>query len=273
MPHPYAVVGLSALTYFASYAVTKTTTSSDPSTITKLISGAHSLVSSAATIYILSQPWSSGTLENLPFRIGPQGLDDTHNPLITGRSAFGNALTAWETGYLIFDTVAILALSGVSRPLRQPGRNHTNTTRKAEASDTVLLGHHAALVAALGYLQTYIAQGRERGVWIIDAFILMNASTPFLHLRWWRRKRTGRAEWQWDALLAFTFALARFGSVVWVLRRYGEFHGLGAWRAMRMQRWVCQMGTGALVGLNGLWWLGLVRSMVLKQGKRAVKRE
>ena len=36
--------------------------------------------------------------------------------------------------------------------------------------------HHVGVGGALGVLQWYIAGGRERGVWVVVAFLLMNAS-------------------------------------------------------------------------------------------------
>ena len=52
-----------------------------------------------------SKPVSHSVLENpSPGTF----LDDTHNPLIAGRSALANTVTFFETGYLIYDTSALL---------------------------------------------------------------------------------------------------------------------------------------------------------------------
>ena len=83
-------------------------------------------------------------------------LDDTHNQLIAGRSALANTITFFETGYLIYDTSALLYSSCLQH-------NHDSILRVPSclAKDPVSLVHHLALIS-LAYLQTYIAAGRRR---------------------------------------------------------------------------------------------------------------
>ena len=190
--------------------------------------------------------------------------------MIVGRNSLGNAITGLETGYLLFDTLALLYISS-SHPNNKGSHSLRTSLSHLARKDPLTLAHHLSLVTGLGILQHFIHQTRERGVYIIVSLILMNASTPLLHLRWWRRKATGKGSLGLDVALAAVFAACRVGVVCWVLREYGRFHSgggagdaVGAWEAPRGQRWVCQVGTGALVGVNGVWLAALLKSI----GKR-----
>ena len=193
-------------------------------------------------------------------------LDDSENPLIQDQSNFANALTAWETGYLVYDTwVLVHSVHAGSES------SYYQSILQAAKTQPAGFGHHIALSCAFLVLQRYIHLGRERGIWIICALMLMNASTPVLHARWWARQQ-GSSSKTWDAVFAAAFATCRFGTVAWVLRTYGYYHGLGAWESYRKLRIPCQTGTGALVGLNALWWVALTTGMVRRGLKRSSER-
>lgn len=198
--------------------------------------------------------------------------------MIAGHSALGNAVTGLETGYLLFDSLALVYLSHRSLASRKPAATRTGGARGAALipalrhlakREPLIFFHHVSLGLGLAVLQNFIASGRERGAYIVVTFILMNASTPLLNLRWWKRKRSGKASLPLDVALAAAFATARLGVVWWVLRRYGQFHdgGLGVWEALRGQRGICQLGTIGLVGTNALWLGALVRSI----GRRVLR--
>ncbi|KAJ9663957.1 hypothetical protein H2201_005439 [Coniosporium apollinis] len=225
----------------------------------KAISALHSAVTAIIVLYALRPSrWTNEVALSTSSKAGQGNLDDSGNPVIRGRSSLANALTAWETGYLLYDTGALIYEIKQKRQL-----NSSSAALKSLAkSSPVLLAHHLLLAAALGYLQTYTAAGHERGVWVIVAFLLMNASNPVLHIRYWIRERRGRPSLIADALLMLAFAAFRFGTVGWVLKRYGDYHGLGPWQAFLRLRRSCQIGTAALVGVNGVWWLMLVKSIV-----------
>lgn len=270
--HPSTAVALSATTYstLLTLAQTLNLPTADLTTNLKAISSLHATVTTGLALYALSRPWSvEHALPPLNLGLGTSNFNDSTNPMIAGYSALGNAVTGLETGYLLFDTLALVyashrSLNARSTPKGSRTRNHdiatalTTLTRK----DPLILFHHLSLLTGLGTLQHFIAHNRERGVYIIVALILMNASTPLLHLRWYRRKRTGRGSLVLDVALAALFGACRVVSVWWVLREYGKLHGIGVWEAFRGQRWICQLGTGALLGVNGLWLGGLVRSIV-----------
>lgn len=116
-----------------------------------------------------------------------------------------------------------------------------------------MMTHHLSLLLALGLLQVYISKERERGVWIIVAFEIMNASTPFLQLRWWARKRTGKDDWRLDALLAIVFGLSRLGTILWIINTYAAFHDMDPVEAFWRQRMICKAGTTALFAMNATW--------------------
>ncbi|KAI6839858.1 hypothetical protein KC340_g3051 [Hortaea werneckii] len=268
MLHPLGLLGLSTASYGVILASSRRVvpTDQDPRLFLNTITDVHSILTSAAVLYALSQPWSV-THATTPSP-HPYLLDDGLNGMIHGKSILGNAITSWEAGYLIYDTVAVALL----RYKRRPDESLLKSLLRFSSREPLTFGHHLSLTVALGCLQFYIVQGRERGVWIINAFNLMNASTPILHWRWLHRHRTGNNDLKLDALLAATFAACRMGLIIWVLGKYGEFHGIGAWEAYVKQRWICKLGTAALFVVNSAWWLTLMKGIaqrVLQKRKHA----
>lgn len=261
--NPLNVVFASATTYGCALLGLQYSTANNigrPETAMKVISGVHSLATTCAALYALSGDWP--IVES--FTPSPDIFpDDLRNPMISGKSHFGNVITGFETGYLLYDTLALLLISGQVQSSHISG-GWAPTVLETVRRNPVTLGHHIALGAALGSLQVYIHQGRERGVWIIVAFILMNASTPVLHYRWWQRKVKGRPSFALDAAFAGAFAACRFGTILYVLHRYGAFHHISGFEAIRKQRWICQLGTGALLALNGVWWSNLVKGIFVR---------
>ena len=103
--------------------------------------------------------------------------DDSHNPFITARSEFANAITAIEAGYLIQDAVVLVVEANL----------HNGVDIKGKGLDKTLMTHHIGISSALLLLHYYIARGRELGIYVIVMFLLMNSSTPILNLRWYLR--------------------------------------------------------------------------------------
>ncbi|KAI7188134.1 hypothetical protein D0869_03166 [Hortaea werneckii] len=267
MLHPLGLLGLSTASYGVLLATSRRIfpTHQDPRLFLNTITDLHSVLSSAAVLYALFQPWPV-TQVTPPSHASL--LDDTLNGMIHGKSILGNAITSWEAGYLVYDTMAVALL----RYKRHPGESVLKSLLRFSSKEPLTFSHHLSLIIALGCLQFYIAQGRERGVWIINAFNLMNASTPILHRRWLHRHRTGKNSLKLDVLLAATFAACRMGLIVWVLGKYGEFHDIGAWEAYVKQRWICKVGTAALFVMNSAWWLTLMKGIaqrMLRKQKRA----
>ena len=215
--------------------------SDDIRTNVKAISSAHAILTSGLVLYALSQPWPMSFKASIrSSNPGQLYLDESRNPMIHGHSRLGNAITSLETAYLLYDTFALVL---------------------SRQKDPVMVGHHLAFLVALGSLQVYIARGRERGVWIILVLLLMNASNPLLHYRWWRRRCTGKQSAVIDSLFVQAFALCRFGSVGFVLAKYSRFHGISILKAFARQRWVCQISTISMISLNAVWWIQMIRSM------------
>lgn len=175
--------------------------------------------------------------------------DDTHNPTIGGRSEYANAITAIEAGYLVQDTFALIYLS----------RLQGGGARKL---DKTLITHHITIGTALLILHYYISQGREAGIYIIVQFLLMNASTPILNLRWYLRnfvRHRRKSILAADAAFVVAFFLARVWLGWKILSDYGRWHGWSAWEAYwEGLRVPCKLGTGALMGANAAWWGMLV---------------
>jgi TLC domain len=229
----------------------------------RAISAAHASVATLVILLALSaSPLRFPAPTGLVTHRGPKytldgNLDDTGNPLIKERSSLANAVTAWETGYLLYDTWALV------RSANPTSSGFVESIGAAARKQPAIFGHHLALSSAFLFLQHYIYRGRERGIWIIIAFLLMNASNPLLHARWWMRQQD-RASRRLDITFAVVFAVSRFGLVGWVLQRYAVYHNIGAWDAFKKLRSPCQAGTSTLVGLNALWWMILVKNLMKK---------
>lgn len=270
---PYKIVAASASFYtlmlFA--AVKARNQQAELPTSIETISALHSLATSVGALAILRYAdWQVQTSDDATkaqstrsreFSVRPL-LDDSANPTIAGTSTVANALTAFECGYLIYDTGALL----YQAHLKSDRRSAAFAVSTLVKGSPIFLAHHLVLVSSLLYLQTYIAKGCEKGLWIIVSFLLMNASNPLLHLRWWLRRSSGRVSNQIDVALAVVFAATRFGVIAWVLQGYGSYHGMGPWQAYRRLRRECQAGTGILVGVNAVWWFALLAKIT----KRAV---
>lgn len=233
----------------------------------KATSTIHSLLITLLALHFLSEPqWRShATPPPPPSPSSKQHLagqggypDDTLNPTISGRSEYGNAITAIEAGYLVQDTFALLYLA------RLQGNNSNG--RWWRNLDKTLITHHITIGTALLILQYYIARSREAGIYIIVQFLLMNSSTPILNLRWYLRnfaKRKRNAILFADAAFVVAFFVARVWLVWKILADYGAFHGWSAWEAYGYGlRVPCKLGTGALLGANVGWWTVLVMNVV-----------
>jgi len=170
-------------------------------------------------------------------------------PIITTRSALSNALTAWETGYLLQDTLILLLGARLQSQQR-------NTRLVKEVNWRVLLWHHGGLSVALAVLQWYIAHGREKGVLVIVMLVVMNASTPVGTLHWYlvnfqpgRRRVIGVV----NVAYLIAYVVFRVGLIYWVLRVFGEQTGESALGAFRRLRLACRMGTATIGVMNSVW--------------------
>ena len=236
----------------------------------KLISTVHATATTAAAfIALLFAEWPTddnrkGNTERNLLKKSGCCLDDSQNRLIWGRSPFGNAITSFETGYLAYDTAALLYAARAAAP----SQGLKAAVQRMLTTSPIFVAHHLALLTALGTLQVYISKGRERGVQVIVAFLLMNASNPLLHLRWLSHTRYGYKGRALDFTFAAVFAVSRFGVIYWVLRKYARFHKLSVYDAFQRQRAVCRYGTGTLVTVNAIWLLGICNQFARNPSSR-----
>ena len=250
------------------------------SAVTKATSTLHSTGTTILAVYFLRQcrvRWADmdavGALDSrLNFGTmagGSQGgryPDDSANPVLQTRSTLGNAITAIECGYLLQDTISLLREAYLRHRLAQPD-SQRNIRSVLKYADNTLLFHHISIALALLVLHSYIHQDRDRGIYIIVQFLLMNSSTPILNLRWWLR--TYHLERKMlclssDIAFIMAFYMARVWLVGWIIRGYGKPHGYNsAWKVyLEGMRLPCQLGTGALWLANMSWWALLVISVV-----------
>jgi hypothetical protein len=242
----------------------------DLTVVSKAVSALHATTTSVVAVYLLT--YSKWPVPQSPARHPHRGgdrntpPDNTLNPLISGQNSLANALTTWETVYLIFDTWLM-----VYATRKRMGLSSNSVALRIVAKKSpAILAHHVLLASAFLYLQSYIVAGKEKGLWVITAFTLMNSSSPVMQLRWWLRRRSGRPSNIMDLAFLASFAGARFGVVVWILNRYGSYHGLTAVQAYKGLRKECKVGTAMLVGFNGVWWTMLAHKLVTRNTKRRV---
>ncbi|KAL9640455.1 MAG: hypothetical protein Q9164_000274 [Protoblastenia rupestris] len=265
MPIPSQIALLSSATLYPLLLRLLSGSSPSQSRLSKsvrAISTLHSALVTALAIYVLQQPeWRNPTPDaanhlSTTSKVNIAGKggypDDTHNPLISARSEFANAITAIEAGYLLQDSITLII--------------EARLNGGAKALDKTLLTHHVGIGTALLVLHYFIARGREAGIYIIVMFLLMNSSTPILNLRWYLRN-FARHRRRAILFADMAFVVAFFGARVWlvykILEEYGRFHGMGAWETYwRALRVPCKLGTGALWTANLGWWVVLVGNLV-----------
>ena len=239
----------------------------------KVVSVLHSLAVSTLALYLLrSDDWSLPTPEEtLSMKSDTSNtdnnsgdleipLDDSQNVIINGRSSKAKALLAWEAGYLFYDTVVLI----LDRRTKEQETTFIKSLTSAIKSSPDVFIHHVLLFLGLASLPTYFSVRRELGTWVFTSFLLMNASTPFLHLRTFYRRQYGKKSMSLEFLFVVAFAASRFGLVFWVLQQYAKYHDLDTWSAFQKLYFVCRAGTMSLVGFNAIWWFTLV-SRLTKQ--------
>lgn len=241
----------------------------------KATSTLHSLLTTTLSLYCIHNlrkqwlsPPSPTDIHNNPDSNSQKSRypNSTTNPTITTRSPLANALTAFEAGYLLQDTIYILLKPHL---YRRPTRDNPPTHLKPHQTtyDIPLLIHHSLLTPLLLHLHnSYILRSRELGIYIILQLLLMNASTPLLNLRWYLRTHHPRLKTPRlvaDIAFAIAFFAARIALVGWVLRDHSKWHGMGLWEVFwRGLRVPCQLGTGALWVGNLGWWGVLIGRLV-----------
>ncbi|KAI4273160.1 MAG: hypothetical protein LQ337_004832 [Flavoplaca oasis] len=248
--------------------------------VTKATSTLHSTVTTILAVYFLRQcraRWADvdavDVLDSkMKFGTTAAGLqsrrypDDSANPVLQTRSTMGNAVTAIECGYLLQDTISLLREAYLRHRVAQPSSDRSIRS-VLKYADNTLLFHHISIALALLVLHYYIHDDRERGIYIIVQFLLMNSSTPILNLRWWLRSYHPQRKMlclSSDIAFIAAFYMARVWLVGWIIRGYGKPHGYNSawkvyWEAMRLP---CRLGTGALWLANTSWWTLLVMSVI-----------
>lgn len=137
--------------------------------------------------------------------------------LITTRSAYSNTVVGLEAGYLLQDTLVSALLDSRWSPVYRYAHDGGKSPRIPFAK--LMVTHHVTLAPLLLLFLHFAKQGKERGVFFVEAFLLMNASTPLLNLRWWLadvakhnpglKTRLRRASAVNDAALIATFFTCR----------------------------------------------------------------
>ncbi|KAJ2895322.1 hypothetical protein MKZ38_006700 [Zalerion maritima] len=265
---PIGTVAASTAFY---HALSRLLTSSDTSpsrraAVNKGISAGHAAVTAILALHAVAstsrRQEGARNHEEKPSH-GSEWLDDSRNPLIQERDHLSNTLTAWEAGYLIYDTLALVLLENGGSYLTGGYSRILDSITKAFQRSPAFMIHHILLASGLVYLQTYIAKQQEKGIRIITALILMNASTPLLHARWWARK-TGTPTGTLDVAFVAVFAASRFGPIWWVMQEYGRYHGMSAMEAWKWLRRPCRAGMVGLFGMNAIWWAMLVKGLLIR---------
>ena len=186
---------------------------------------------------------------------------DSECPIITTRSAFANTITAIETGYLLQDSVVLLH----AHYRRRHSRSHTNL-QQLKGWNVLHLGlHHSILGALLLILQLYIARGREKGILVIVALHLLNASSIPGTARWFLRNFQPHRKRLIEAMTMIylaSFAVCRVYLIYWILEVFAKQQAIPTWTAMMRLRGSCMIGTGTIAAVNTAWLAMGVRNLV-----------
>jgi len=191
----------------------------------------------------------SGVHDLLSSRVSDDEIPDRNLPIITTRSEFANAIIALETAYLLQDSFILFYAWKLHR---RAGGSTKGLNIKH------LAYHHAVLSAALGVLQVYIAQGKEKGVLIVVMMMLMNASSPCGTLRWFLvnfKPDARRAIMITTMAYLNIYGLCRVYLVYYILDVFGAQKGRNAFDAFTKLKWHCQVGMGAMGVVNTAWFL------------------
>jgi hypothetical protein len=236
------------------------------------ISIIHCTTMAILTIICLQRELPATIAQTREVQSGAGPTADRHLPIITTRSEFANALTAIETAYLLQDS-PILLLAAQSQ---QVFLHKRTTTTSGPASTKNLRGlnlrhlgwHHALLGSAFVVLQVYIARGKEKGILIIVAMLLMNASSPFGTARWFLinfRPEAKRLIKGLTVAYLIAFAACRVGLLYSILHIFGKQLDISALEAFRRLRVPCKLAMSSLGLVNTAWFLNALRSFILRE--------
>ena len=199
---------------------------------------------------------------------------DSEVPFIGTKSGFANCITALEAGYLLHDTYVLLqAYSCRDKPniAGSPGEERKRDQQVKGWSFLHLGLHHIILCSLLLVLQYYIAKGRERGILIIVALHLMNASSIFGTVRWFMINfYPDRGSLILLLTIAYlvAFAVCRLYVVYWILEIFSSQEGSSIWQALVNLRVPCKIGTFSIVLVNAAWLVTGVRNVIFKSRRR-----
>lgn len=189
----------------------------------------------------------------------PAGFSiNSQPPIIATRSLFAQCITAIETGYLLQDSLVLLYMY-LKRHKKAP-----NASRLKSFNFLHLGLHHAILGGCLSLLQYYIAHDWDKGILVIVALHLMNASSIFGTVRWFLinfRPSRGRLIAITTAMYFASFAIFRVYVVLWVVWVYGKQCGYSTWTAVKVLRLPCKVGTGTMLLVNSLWLIDGIRKL------------
>ena len=231
----------------------------------------HCTCMTALTIWCLRRELPS-TISRNRGGAATQPVSDSKLPIITTRSELANSLTAIETAYLLQDSLVLLLASQSQRVFL-----HKKSSEGGQGSDSRALRglnlrhlgwHHGLLGSAFVVLQVYIAQGREKGILIIAAMLLMNASSPFGTLRWFLinfRPDLMRSIKLLTIAYLVAFGTFRVGLVYYILRIFGRQMDISVWETYQRLRVPCKIGTSSLALMNTAWLINSVRSFLVRE--------
>ncbi|KEF51542.1 uncharacterized protein A1O9_12459, partial [Exophiala aquamarina CBS 119918] len=195
-------------------------------------------------------------------------LPDHDQPIITTKSELANILTAIETAYLLQDSIVLLYAARRERAFLTGSNGKASDNRAIRGLNFRHLGwHHALLGSAFVLLQVYIAQRKEKGILIIVAMLLMNASSPFGTLRWFLinfRPQKTRIIRVLSVAYMVTFAIFRVYLLYSIISTFGKQTNVSTWEVFRKLRLPCKLGMSCLALVNTGWLLKVACSFMLR---------
>lgn len=182
---------------------------------------------------------------------------ETDVPIITAESEFANQIAGFETGYLLADSLNLFYTFH--------NRSRSATSRLKRVNYLHLSIHHVAMGSALLLLQHRLATTRVKGMLVIIAMHLMNASSVPGTIRWFLINRAPERKTLiavMTVLYLSCFAIFRVYLLYYLIYIFGQQMDTSTWNAMGKLRLPCKIGTMTISSVNMLWLLNGIRNFI-----------
>jgi hypothetical protein len=198
---------------------------------------------------------------------------DLHSDFLYGYTPVMAPYFWGSLGYEVYDCVWMAYINRQYRAERKKeksaqdsaGGGASDKTHRAN-SDWLMYAHHAFVIGGI-VLYRYF----QIGLLALTVLSLMEAISPFVHVRWMLMKAGKDDTWYFilNGLLLFvtyfTFRILVFPYLFWAFARE---RGIDVWSVPTHIPYVCSIGTAAITLANLHWFRLLIKAIVRKFSKR-----